>query len=65
MELGIRLRPDDPYEPPPYVSKGFSDSSSGGVLVESPSGIAFGISLFESCLPWFAVAGSYRVLISR
>jgi len=65
MELRIRLHPDDPYEPPPYVFIGFSDSSSSGVLVESPSGIAFGISLFESCLQWFAVVGSYRVLISR
>jgi hypothetical protein len=65
MELRIRLHPDDPYEPLTYVFIAFSDSSSSGVLVECPSGIAFGISLVESCLKWFAVVGSYRVLISR
>jgi hypothetical protein len=40
-------------------------SDSGGVQVECPSDIAFGISLFESCFKWFAVVGSCRVLISR
>ena len=65
MECRVGLRPDDPYKPLTYVFIGFSDSVSGGVPVECPSGIAFGISLFESCLQWFAVVGSYRVLISR
>ena len=40
-------------------------SDSGGDQVECPSDIAFGISLFESCVKWFAVVGFYRVLISR
>jgi hypothetical protein len=40
-------------------------SDSGGVQVECPSDIAFGISLLESCLKWFAVVGSCGVLISR
>jgi hypothetical protein len=41
------------------------DLDSGMFQDECPSGIAFGISLVESCLKWFAVVGSYRVLISR
>jgi len=65
MELRIRLHPEDPYEPLTNASKGFSDSGSGGIPVECPSGIAFGISLGCSCVEGFAVVGSYRVLISR
>ena len=44
MDCRIRLHPDDPYIPRTYVFIGFSDSGSDGVPVESPSGIAFGIS---------------------
>jgi hypothetical protein len=51
------LRSDDPYEPLTYVSNGFSDSGSGGVLVKCPAGIAFGNSLFESWVDGFAVVG--------
>ena len=38
---------------------------SDGVLMECPTGIAYGNScVWELCI-WFAVVGSYRVLISR
>jgi len=65
MSVCLRSGSDEVLLEPTYVSIWFSISNSCGVPEKCPSGIAFGISLLESCLQWFVVVGSYRVLIFR
>ena len=65
MERWVRWDAAEVLRKRRFAFIGFSNLVSCGVPVECPAGIAYGISLLESCIRWLAVAESYRFLISR